>query len=390
MIKTPPYVLIIILICLCMGVYIFLKVKETKEYFDTLPITEEKVIKIYDDILKRQPTSTELINTTRDIKSNTITWDGLRQKLMDSDEYVRMIKLQSNTLAPELDKMLSDARIIREISAIYREVRKKEIPATMILPLRDIYIALNYNPFTLVALLKDKKYDNFEQDIQRVEQLDKEDTLKMFSKTFDQPKLVEKSAEIAKSEEAHRIAALAVTNNSPATSAALSSTPNAATTSAASSSPTASTSATAATAASNPNNLTVAEQAAIREVLNVLGVSPGERTVRAVGTRDSDMSPMARQIQENASRIFNIHDAARRIEQPHHGNMVLRPEFAWSVPQRQPPICNSLGRKPLTQPLLSNSKLLLGTELSESSNTQVGSIMPKFEYKEFVDVPLKG
>jgi hypothetical protein len=71
----------------------------------------------------------------------------------------------------------------------------------------------------------------------------------------------------------------------------------------------------------------------------------------------------------------------------HKHDMVLIPEFAWSVPQEFPPVCTTLGQKPLVQPVMNNSALLLGTPLDDANNTQVGSIMPKFEYKEYVTIP---
>jgi hypothetical protein len=383
------YILLIILMLVC-AIVLYRWYMGRREYFEVYPSTEERVIDTYQEVLHRQPSSTELINATRDITSNLITWDGLRQRMMDSDEYARMIKLQSNSLTPELDKMLSDSRLLREISAIYREVRKKDIPPSMVLPLRDIYIVINYNPFTLVVLLQDPKYKTFEEDLLRTEQLDKNTTLDLFTKTFDQTILQQKSVELSKSKDAAKIAALATSNNSPVTAAAL--------TSAANSTPGTNGQSTATgggkddaskdAKGSQPNSLTPQEQEALKQVLQVLGVSPDNKNACPVDATDTNMTPMAKCIQANAAKIFDIHDAARRIEQPHKGDMVLRPEFAWSVPQPQPPVCNSLGQKPLTQPLLESSKLLLGTSLTDASDTQVGSIMPKFEYKEFVDVPL--
>ena len=54
------------------------------------------------------------------------------------------------------------------------------------------------------------------------------------------------------------------------------------------------------------------------------------------------------------------------------------------------PICTSLGQKPLIQPIFTESKLLFqGTDLETAyTQTQVGSIMPKFIYKEYKDVKI--
>lgn len=70
----------------------------------------------------------------------------------------------------------------------------------------------------------------------------------------------------------------------------------------------------------------------------------------------------------------------------HRGDMVLLPEMAWSVPMPRAPVCTTFGQKPLVQPLYENSKLLLGTPIDE--DTSVGTIMPKFQYKEYINMQM--
>lgn len=355
---TVDIVMSIVLMLVC-GAILWRWIDE-REYFDVYPDVEERIINVYEDVLHRQPTSAELVATSRDVKDNAITWDGLRQRLMDSDEYERMIKLQSNALAPELDKMLADARVIKEISAIYQYARKRQIPSKMILPLRDLYVTLNYNPFMLAALLQDKAYDYFETDVTRSDTIDKTALIDMFTKRFDQTALATASAELAKGPDATVIAAVSTTGNSPATGAA------------------------GASGAAGPRNtLSVEEQTKLREVLQIMGASPDGKLACPIDKQDTDMSAMAERIQVNARGVFDVHDAA----QQHYGNMVLRPEFAWSVPQYRPPVCTSLGHRNPIQPVMDSSRLLLGTPLDDAEDTQVGSIMPKFTYNEYVDVP---
>ena len=52
----------------------------------------------------------------------------------------------------------------------------------------------------------------------------------------------------------------------------------------------------------------------------------------------------------------------------------------------RPNVC-SYGTKQIVQPIFLNSSTLFqGTDLKEAAeNTQVGSIMPKFEYREYED-----
>ena len=56
-----------------------------------------------------------------------------------------------------------------------------------------------------------------------------------------------------------------------------------------------------------------------------------------------------------------------------------------------PPICNSLGQKSSETPIFTESKLLFqGSDLDKAfEETQVGSIMPKFIYKEYQDIRIK-
>jgi hypothetical protein len=60
--------------------------------------------------------------------------------------------------------------------------------------------------------------------------------------------------------------------------------------------------------------------------------------------------------------------------------------YRGETPHR-PNVC-SYGTKQIVQPLFLNSSTLFqGTDLKEAAeNTQVGSIMPKFEYYEYEDV----
>ena len=56
----------------------------------------------------------------------------------------------------------------------------------------------------------------------------------------------------------------------------------------------------------------------------------------------------------------------------------------------RPPICTSLGQKTLEQPIYMSSSVTKGEDLNKVfEETQVGSIMPKFIYKEYQDVRIK-
>jgi hypothetical protein len=64
-------------------------------------------------------------------------------------------------------------------------------------------------------------------------------------------------------------------------------------------------------------------------------------------------------------------------------DMVLLSGAEWSVPQERPPICYQ--PTCVTSPMMDQTALI-GTLLGEANETQVGSILPKFSYKEATDL----
>lgn len=302
---------------------------------------EDEVTDIYMEVLMRQPSGTELIETTTRIKKGTLTLEGVRERLVQTEEYERMAKTQSNALAPELERMLSERQLIEKIGRIYREERKKDVPEKMIFPLRDIYIELDYNEFAFRAFLRDPNYQEFEDAVMRMTNPTKDDVMALFNKMFDKKKLMEEGARLKLEHDS----ALAAANG-----------------------------------ASLPKlDLSGKDEAADK---------------RCLSDTDSDSKAMLESIQKTCANLFDKDLEAQCLDKnnksiilTHHGDMVLRPEYAWSVPQQRAPVCTTFGQPSLVQPVMVNSTLLLGTSLDEAENTQVGSIMPKFKYTEYVSVP---
>lgn len=73
------------------------------------------------------------------------------------------------------------------------------------------------------------------------------------------------------------------------------------------------------------------------------------------------------------------HASDRSIKSKKYEDLVLIPNQQWSVPQKHPPVCTV--KKCDFQPL-HDQTALIGTLLEDATNTEVGSIMPKFSYKE--------
>ena len=341
---------VVIFIFICIGYVLVKKCSpEEAEHFAVQVGLEDEIIQLYSDLLERSPSADELITNSRDISDGKLTLDGLRQRILDSDEYSQLVKLQSNSLTPELPKIIADKALLQKIVSIYREERKSDPPNNAILPLRDVYIWLNYNEYAFRAFLRNKAYANFENDILRNDTLDEVALQAMIEKTFDKKELETEGVAIAETMAKQKAAA-----------------------------------------GGNGTNGCASGSGAVS------GTSPTCTNARTVNDKDSDMTPMVNGIMNNADRIFNKDEYARMLDrqvqeeripvQLHYGQMVLRPDMSWSVPQYPPPVCTTLGKKPLVQPVMTNSPLLLGTSLEDSQDTEVGSIMPKFEYKEYVPI----
>lgn len=337
-------IIVLFVLFLMLVLWAYIRHMQQKEFFEVYPSIQERVITLYQDVLERLPTSSELVNNTRDITDNMLTWDGLRQQLIDKEEYAMNVKLQSNMLVPELSKMIADSRILREISNIYTYVLKKDIVSKLLLPMRDIYIILSYNPYALVAMLQDGKYKNFEQDLLLDEDLNKKITVDLFVKTFDQVTIMKEATVMAKDPK-YRNIALLVQSQSTA-------------------------------AGGSSSILTVDEQQQLRAAL--VKVNDILSRVNSMKLTDEEISKKLSDLEAQQKAILGSQGAER-----HDGDMVLRPEYEWSVPQKRAPVCTVPGQPAIVQPLLSSStELLLGTPICEAEQTQVGSIMPRFQYKE--------
>jgi hypothetical protein len=153
---------------------------------------EERIISVYQEVLQRSPNSKELIHDTRRILNGSMTFDGLKQRLIDSDEYMRIIKVQSNSLSPELNKIISDRAVLKRLAEVYLVENKRNTPKFMILPLKDVYIRLDYNENAMRAMYRDAKYPYFEEDVKFTRNLDYKQLMTVFETYFNKDDLIEK------------------------------------------------------------------------------------------------------------------------------------------------------------------------------------------------------
>lgn len=156
---------------------------------------EERINETYRTVLERQPSPKEYVEAVRMIE------DGgsiamLHRRLIDSDEYQRMVKTQTDTLFPEINKMLYDKILLSALAKLYENARGEKIDPKITLPLKDIYLLLDYNPTAFQCLLLHAKYPRFEMDIEFESRLKPSDLLMIFNKYFDVHSLQKEAEEL--------------------------------------------------------------------------------------------------------------------------------------------------------------------------------------------------
>jgi len=480
---------------------------ENFDAYDASGYVENKIIDLYTELLQREPTAKEIHNETIDIVKNNKSIDSIREQILNSDEYSINMKMQSNSLVPEIHKMVSDRSIIDRLSDIYTQELNRTIPSNMALPLRDLYIYLKYNEGAVRAMLRDPSYSIFEDDLINTPILTNQVLMDIFAQYFTYNTIIASGNQINNqqipdgdlSKDYGTAEALGVKLDSKNyrsiydtdtdSSAVINKIANSATVSLngpvtfydSNGNPVNLTKISApivldtkgnpigtlydagghiilpttlypgATAYdANGKKLIIDSTGAIKDnkgnpngtiydssgnIISATNVTIGMKVYDSYGnllkvipssTTDSNGNPLGTVYDANgnivpssmlvagmtvfdadgnqlttSANLNELTDGARkkstcskleykRVMIPkHNGDDVLRPEMAWSVPNYNPPVCTSLGQDPLIQPVFSStsSSLLLGTPLTEAQKTTVGSIMPKFTYKEYIDIP---
>jgi hypothetical protein len=95
--------------------------------------------------------------------------------------------------------------------------------------------------------------------------------------------------------------------------------------------------------------------------------------------KPNEIRKITNELPENSEVYVRVYNPIEYKQQSYIGDARFRP-----------PICTSLGQKSLEQPVYMSSSVTKGEDLNNVfQETQVGSIMPKFIYKEYQDVRIK-
>jgi len=342
-----------IFIPLTFALFIWHKYYQLEETFLSTQDTQ-RVIDTYNAILKRNPTKDELTKHVRALDKNEYPVSEIELRLYNSDEYQRIVKTQTDILAPETTRILQEKEIIDYVKTVYQYAFKKKPEKDILLPLKDLFIYFDFNPYKLLALFRHSNYKDFEDDFKNSKNLTKQVLIDMYLARFDDIKLSQDAEALKKSE---KLAALSK-----------------------SSQPVSGVSASADGAAIGLKDTDTDKllQYLLSKGLYITDKDKIEAGKELAG--EKEQGGLVTQIETGANsyctgkRVYLTPDAK-----------IVDTGYGFSVPQRHPPVCIPLNGKNPVSPVVFGD--YSGTPLNEANQTQVGSIMPMFEYREYIDIP---
>jgi len=347
-------------------------------------LNEYDVIDLYRKILDRPPTEQELRENVM-IKKEKLTED-----LYNSFEYDKLIKLQNNEANNNIESSIAKRNLIAKLSDIYKTTYKKEVPEKMVMPIRDCYIHLRSNIYLFLVMIESKSFINFERDVLTSVLLSKKVLLELFNKHFnllelkllaqDKIKISKKSNNISftqvKDELDKLYYSMPMNNNLIGN----------------------------INAKTNLNDLKSYLQTPSQEPKTTN--TPTNKLVLQEGYTNSNSSNDTFDLTLDLKKLIKIKEPEKLKDDviknlPKDSEIFVRVYDPINYKQTykgtetkdfyRPPICTSLGQAQLTTPIFTESKLLFqGTDINQAfAETQVGSIMPKFTYREYQDVRIQ-
>jgi hypothetical protein len=386
---------------------------------ERIKLNEYEVIEIYRNILERPPTIQEMK------KHIYFSNSELKERLYNSPEYDKLIKTQNNDVNNGIEGAIAKKNIINRIIEIYSNIYKNKLPVKMMMPLRDCFIHLQLNEYLFSTMLESLNYKKFEVDVLSTYVLTKKILLELFNKHFNVLEL-----KLLAQEKINKVSIFKIdikdeidiikkdllstsinSNNDNSTTATILDTIK-------NSFPNVYNELIKSMSDDIPPTTTPSPKTDI-DILNEYLKSveryenknnneppkppqeepkpqeppkpPQETFQDQIQEPSKPQEPIIENLEIDSSlkkKIDKLPDDTElyvRVYNPmkHNNNYQLPPGY-------KAPICTSLGQKQLAQPIFTESKLLFqGTDIRTAyTDTQVGSIMPKFIYKEYKDVKI--
>jgi hypothetical protein len=334
-------------------------------------INEYAIIDIYKNILDRHPKQKELIDNLQEFYEKNSDEEKLKLKLYNSTEYKIIVKMQSNYTDPTLISTISEKNIIEYLLKIYEDFFNKLPHDKMKIPLKQCYIHLQFNDYLFKAMLMHDNYVNFEKAVLREYIINDEKLLEIFDKNFVLYELRLIANELKKREVLKRIALktpIALTTNASKNSAE----------------------------SSNSENTNLNSDKHISDIMKnsepvfniniIMQDKNMSSPYKGSAEEKESFNPLNALGFSTSNLEFNPFDISNQIGN-NPNNRIYDPityKQHYRGPMEYRPNVCSYGTKQVVNPLYLNSP---GTDLKEAiEHTQVGSIMPKFVYREYEDI----
>jgi len=336
-------------------------------------INEFVIINLFKSILNRQPNSDELVRNLQSFYEKDVNENKLKMQLYNSVEYNMISKMQSNDIEPGLVSFISEDQLIDILKKMYNESLNKITPNKMIIPLKQTYIHLQYNDYLFKALIIHDNYSKFENAIMREYIMTDEKLLEIFNEHFILHELRLIANELKRRDLLKRKALqipISLQTNEDGKSIS------------------------GSKIDSEENKLGSEKHINdivknsdnifnINIMLNKNDLNSSSPYITTSGD-DKKVSSNNRIYHNTQNEIIDDIDtdySKKRIYDP-----ITYKQHYRGDPRYRPNVCSG-GTKQIVNPIFLNSKTLFnGTDLKEAiENTQVGSIMPKFVYREYED-----
>lgn len=352
--------------------------------------TEDDVIEAFNEILYRNPDYAELRYYARKLKNDKdFSLEKLKQLLISSAEYKRLEKTQTNNAYSDTLGNVTDRQITFVITTIYKEEAKEDIDEDTLKFLKKRYLEFQLNDDTLRKFIKQyiTFQKDFEKDIRNAAATGVSKGIEPFGSSLSQNIYTKNGS--TKSDATDGSA----TDDASTTDGAKDGSTNTGSTTG---STTDSTKESGKEGAADdmdkrPNKELLKKieslyQSDDSEYLDsskvIKTLLQGNEECNNVDKDALEKRLEAMDKQMLAKLIYDrnmdhMKNVCRRNQKYMNAdeNMVLFPEFRWSVPQKFPPVCTPLEKNEY-QPLIDQTSLI-GTLISDADRTKVGSILPK-------------
>ena len=354
-----------------------------------IELSEYEVIDLTKSILQRPPTIQEMK------KFAYYTSNDLKEYLYNLPEYDKLIKTQDNHVNNGIEGAIAKKNIINRIMIIYSTITKKDLPIKMMTPLRDCFIHLQLNEYLFTAMLESYNYSKFEVDVLSAYVLTKKVLLYLFNKHFNvlELKLVaqdkinavnNKSTDFSKELDSIKKDILSIADNDLVDTIK-------------NSFPNVFNEILKSTLKDDP--VDEATMAKIKTTPNKTDIDLLNQYLKSIERfipKKEIKEEEKKEIKEELTINNNTNKALAAFPENSElyvrlYNPVKRNTTYTNIPDGyKPPICTTLGQDTLTQPVFTQSKLLFqGTDLNDAfEKSQIGSIMPKFIFKEYNDIKI--